>query len=87
MAQWLLVCPHCDHKLAHIKINGDAVHKAFVDSYGTDPKPDIGEATVRCPHCRMESSYTRFQLACENNPDESAKGEAPEIGLKSARMW
>jgi DNA-directed RNA polymerase subunit RPC12/RpoP len=68
MAKWLLVCPHCNHKFTHNKINGDAVQKGFRDSYGTDPKPDLGEANLRCPHCRMESLYARFHLIREDDP-------------------
>jgi uncharacterized C2H2 Zn-finger protein len=75
MAIWLLVCPHCDHKFPHVKINGDAVQEAFPDSYGTDPKPDLGEPHLRCPHCRMESLYARFHLICENDRGEAAKGK------------
>jgi uncharacterized C2H2 Zn-finger protein len=73
MARWLLVCPHCNRKFPHVKINGDTVQKAFHDSYGTDPKPDLGEAHLRCPHCRMVSKYASFHLSCENDPGEAAK--------------
>jgi uncharacterized protein YbaR (Trm112 family) len=75
MARWLLVCPHCNHKFAHIKINEHAVAIAYSDSQGTDPKPDLGEAKLSCPHCEMESLYSRFRLICKNDPDESAKGK------------
>jgi hypothetical protein len=73
MARWLLVCPHCNRKFPHVKINGDTVQKAFHDSYGTDPKPDLGEAHLRCPHCRMVSKYASFHLSCENDPGDAAK--------------
>jgi hypothetical protein len=75
MARWLLVCPHCNHKFAHVKINGAAVAEAYRDSYGTDPKPNLGEANLRCPHCEMEPLYARFHLVCEDDRDESAKGK------------
>jgi hypothetical protein len=69
----VIALPPCNHTFTHIKINGDAVQKAFRDSYGTDPRPDLGETHLRCPHCRMESLYARFQLICEDAPGESAK--------------
>jgi uncharacterized protein YbaR (Trm112 family) len=75
MAKWLLVCPHCNQKFAHIKINEAAVAEAYRDSYGTDPKPDLGEKNLTCPHCEMESLYGRFHLIREDDPDESAKGK------------
>jgi uncharacterized Zn ribbon protein len=75
MAKWLLVCPHCIQKFAHVKINEAAVEQAYRDSYGTDPKPDLGETKVTCPHCEMESLYRRFHLICEDETDESAKAK------------
>jgi len=73
--KWLLVCPHCDHKFAHIKINDAAVARAFRDSFGTDPKPDLEETKLGCPYCGMESLYRRFRLICEDDSNETATGK------------
>jgi hypothetical protein len=75
MTKWLLVCPHCDHKFAHVKINDAAVTKAYLESFGTDPKPDVGERMLACPYCGMESLYRRFHLICEDDSDKDAKGK------------
>jgi DNA-directed RNA polymerase subunit RPC12/RpoP len=75
MAKWLLVCPHCNHKFAHSKINEKAVEEAYRDSFGTDAKPDLGEKKLTCPYCETKSLYSRFHLICEVGPDETAKGE------------
>jgi len=75
LTKWLLVCPNCDHKFAHIKINDAAVAEAFRDSFGTDPKPGLGEINLACPYCGMESLYRRFRLICEDDSDETATGK------------
>jgi hypothetical protein len=75
MAKWLLVCPCCNHKFAHIKINDAVVAEAYLDSFGTDPKPDLGEKKLSCPYCKMESLYSRFHLICEDDSDETATGK------------
>jgi uncharacterized protein YbaR (Trm112 family) len=75
MTKWLLVCPRCNHKLTHIKINEAAVAKAFRDSYGIDAKPEVPEKKLTCPYCQMESLYGRFHLVCEEDPDETAKSK------------
>jgi DNA-directed RNA polymerase subunit RPC12/RpoP len=75
MAKWLLVCPHCSHKFAHMKINDATVQEAYRISYGTDAKPDLGEAKLTCPYCQMESLYRRFHLVCEDDSDQPAKGK------------
>ena len=41
MAKWSLVCPRCNHKFTHIKINEAVVAEAYRDSYGTDAKPAV----------------------------------------------
>jgi uncharacterized C2H2 Zn-finger protein len=75
MGKWLLVCPHCNHKFAHTKIDEKAVEEAYRDSFGTDAKPDLGEKMLTCPYCQMESLYARFHLIHEDDADETAKGE------------
>jgi DNA-directed RNA polymerase subunit RPC12/RpoP len=75
MAKWLLVCPRCNHKFAHSKINEKAVEEAYRDSFGTDAKPDLPDKRLTCPYCEMKSLYSRFHLICEVDPDETAKGE------------
>jgi hypothetical protein len=52
-----------------------AVTKAYLESRGTDPKPDIGERMLACPYCGMESLYRRFHLTCEDDSDKDAKGK------------
>jgi uncharacterized protein YbaR (Trm112 family) len=75
MTKWLLVCPHCNHQFAHVKITDRAVSKAYVDSLGTDPKPDLEERKLTCPHCEMESMYARFHLICEDDSGETGTGK------------
>ena len=75
MTKWLLVCPRCDHKFAHVKINDAAVTKAYLESFGIDSKPDLGERMLACPYCEMESLYRRFHLICEDDSDKDAKGK------------
>jgi uncharacterized C2H2 Zn-finger protein len=75
MTKWLLVCPRCDHKFAHVKINDAAVTKAYLESFGVDSKPDLGERMLACPYCEMESLYRRFHLICEDDSDKDAKGK------------
>jgi hypothetical protein len=74
MSQWLLICPHCDHRFGHVKITDAAVQEAYRDSHGTDAKPDLGEKKLTCPYCQMESLYGRFHLICELDSDK-AKGK------------
>jgi hypothetical protein len=75
MARWLLICPHCNHKFSHSKINEATVAKAYRDSYGTDAKPELAEKKLTCPYCEMESLYRRFHLIREDDPDATAKGK------------
>jgi hypothetical protein len=75
MTRWLLVCPNCDQKFAHTKINDAAVAEAFRYSFGTDPKPDLGEMKLACPYCWIESLYRRFRLVSEDDSDETATGK------------
>jgi DNA-directed RNA polymerase subunit RPC12/RpoP len=73
MAKWSLVCPRCNHKFTHIKINEAVVAEAYRDSYGTDAKPELPEKQLTCPYCQMESLYGRFHLIYEEDRDETAK--------------
>jgi DNA-directed RNA polymerase subunit RPC12/RpoP len=75
MAKWLLICPHCNHKFPHAKINDAAVAEAYRDSFGTDARPTLPEKRLKCPYCEMESLYRRFHLVCEDDPDQTAKGK------------
>jgi uncharacterized protein YbaR (Trm112 family) len=75
MTRWLLVCPLCDHKFPHIRINEETIQEAYLDSYGTDRKPEIGARKLTCPRCERESDYGQFTLIREDDSDESAKGK------------
>lgn len=75
MAKWLLVCPRCNHKFVHAKIDEKAVEEAYRHSYGADPKPNIPEKSLTCPFCQGEFLYGRFHLICEDEGNEPAKGK------------
>ena len=76
MTRWLLICPRCDHKFAHVKINDATVAEAYGNSFGTDPRPDLEEQKLACPYCEMESLYRRFHLICEDDSDKNATGKS-----------
>jgi uncharacterized Zn finger protein (UPF0148 family) len=76
MTKWVLVCPNCDHRFEHSKINDAAVAEAFRESFGTDPKPDLHQTKLACPYCRKESLYGRFRLISEDDSGETATGKS-----------
>jgi uncharacterized Zn finger protein (UPF0148 family) len=73
----LLVCPHCNHKFVHSKIDEKAVQEAYRDSYGIVAKPNLAVQKLTCPYCELASSYQRFQLMySEDDSDPAAKGHS-----------
>jgi uncharacterized Zn finger protein (UPF0148 family) len=75
MTKWFLICPRCDHKFPHAKIDDKAVEEAYRDSFGADAKPNIPEKRLTCPFCQMEFPYGRFHLVCEDDSGRPAKGK------------
>jgi hypothetical protein len=62
MARWLLVCPHCNHRFAHPKIDDEAIREVYRDSCEPMTKPNFAVEKLACPHCQVESRCRRFHL-------------------------
>jgi hypothetical protein len=71
MAQWLLACPHCNHKFARPEIGDEANREVYRDSYEPMARPNLAVEKLACPHCQMESRYRRFHvLYTDEKPTE-----------------
>ena len=63
MASWAFTCKHCQRVFTYAKIG-----ETLAD-YIAETKPNLppGGAECVCPHCKVKSTYHRFELVYQKS--------------------
>jgi hypothetical protein len=62
MPQWALHCKNCNKRFTHTRVDRKLNLRPYDTLWPDKPAvPDLG-MTMKCPHCRTDALYRRFEL-------------------------